>query len=34
MGNDQMRVLIDTNVAITYISGRNDPYSSEIVKIN
>ena len=33
MGNDQMRVLIDTNVAITYISGRNDPYSSEIVKI-
>lgn len=28
-----MKVLIDTNVAITYISGRNDPYSSEIEKI-
>jgi predicted nucleic acid-binding protein len=28
-----MRVLIDTNVAITYISGRNDPFSSEIEQI-
>lgn len=25
-----MKVLIDANVAITYISGRDDPYSSEI----
>ncbi len=28
-----MKILIDTNVAITYISGRNDPYSSEIEEI-
>ena len=28
-----MKVLIDANVAITYISGRDDPYSSEIEKI-
>lgn len=28
-----MKVLIDTNVAITYISGRDDPYSSEIERI-
>ena len=28
-----MKVLIDTNVAITYISGRADPYASEIEKI-
>ncbi len=28
-----MKVLIDTNVAITYISGRTDPYSSEIEQI-
>ncbi len=28
-----MKVLIDTNVAITYISGRNDPFFSEIEEI-
>ena len=28
-----MKVLIDANVAITYISGRDDPFSSEIEKI-
>lgn len=28
-----MKVLIDTNVAITYISGRDDPFASEIEKI-
>ena len=27
-----MKVLIDTNVAITYISGRDDSFSSEIEK--
>ena len=31
-GNN-MKVLIDTNVAITYISGRNDTYSKEIAEI-
>ena len=25
-----MRVLIDTNVALTYVSGREDPYSEEV----
>lgn len=29
-GNDIMRVLIDTNVALTYLSGREDPFSKEI----
>ena len=24
-----MRILIDTNILITYLSGRADPYSSE-----
>lgn len=28
-----MKVLIDTNVAITYISGRDDPFSAEIERI-
>ena len=28
-----MRILIDTNVAITYISGRNDPFAAEIEQI-
>ncbi len=28
-----MRILIDTNVAITYISGRNDPFVAEIEQI-
>ncbi len=28
-----MKVLIDTNVAITYISGRSDPYAFETEKI-
>ncbi|MBQ6173845.1 MAG: PIN domain-containing protein [Clostridia bacterium] len=28
-----MKILIDANVAVTYISGRDDPYSSEIEKI-
>jgi len=28
-----MRVLIDTNVAITYISGRDDPFAHDIEKI-
>ena len=28
-----MKVLIDTNVAITYISGRDDPYAAEIEQI-
>lgn len=28
-----MKVLIDTNVAITYISGRDDPFSAEIEEI-
>ena len=28
-----MKVLIDANVAITYISGRSDPFSAEIEKI-
>ena len=28
-----MKVLIDTNVAITYISGRDDPFSPEIEEI-
>ena len=28
-----MKVLIDTNVAITYISGRDDPFAQEIEKI-
>ena len=28
-----MKVMIDTNVAITYISGRDDPFASEIEKI-
>ena len=28
-GEHQMKVLIDTNVAITYISGREDPYAAE-----
>ena len=25
-----MRVLIDTNVALTYVSGRDDPFSNEV----
>ena len=25
-----MRVLIDTNVALTYVSGREDPFSNEV----
>ncbi len=25
-----MRVLIDTNVALTYVSGREDPFTSEV----
>ena len=25
-----MRVLLDTNIALTYLSGREDPYSGEI----
>ena len=33
MGYNKMRVLVDTNVAITYISGRDDPFSSEIEAI-
>lgn len=28
-----MRILIDTNIAITYISGREDPFSSEAEQI-
>ncbi len=28
-----MKVLLDTNVAITYISGRDDPFSVEIERI-
>ena len=33
MENHRMKVLIDTNVAITYISGRDDPFSDEIEEI-
>lgn len=33
MGSDRMKVLIDTNIAITYISGRSDPFSTEIEEI-
>ncbi len=25
-----MRILIDTNVALTYVSGREDPFSNEV----
>ena len=28
-----MKILIDTNIAITYISGREDPFSSEAEQI-
>ena len=28
-----MKVLIDTNVAITYISGRDDPFAAEIEQL-
>ena len=27
------RILIDANVAYTYLSGRDDPYASEDIKI-
>lgn len=28
-----MRVLIDTNIALTYVSGREDPFSTEVDEI-
>lgn len=28
-----MRILIDTNVALTYVSGREDRYADEVVRI-
>ena len=28
-----MRILLDTNILITYLSGRDDPYSAECEKI-
>ena len=33
MENRKPRVLVDTNVAYTYLSGRDDPYATEAVKI-
>ena len=33
MKNEKLKILIDTNVAITYISGREDKYADECVAI-
>ena len=32
-GADRMRVLIDTNIAFTYVTGRPDPYAAEVDRI-
>ena len=33
MKNEKLKILIDTNIAITYISGREDKYSDECVAV-